>query len=151
MRMVGRPTKKTETVIAEICDRISGGESLVSICQDEHMPSTMSVFRWLAADDSFRDRYARAREAQADALAEELLAIADDATNDYMATNGDDAVGYKLIGENIQRSKLRIDTRKWLLAKLAPKKYGDRIMQEHSGSLGLTHEQALALLDHDKT
>lgn len=62
-------------------------------------------------------------------MAEEILDIADDATNDWMADNYDEGKtpGYELNGENIQRSKLRVDTRKWLMAKMKPKRYGDKL------------------------
>ena len=67
--------------------------------------------------ESFAERYARARTTQMEAMAEEILAISDD----------DEA--------EKQRSKLRVDTRKWLMSKLAPKKYGDKLDLNHSGSV----------------
>lgn len=70
----------------------------------------------------------RAREAQADTLADELLDISDDARNDWMKRNhGDDDPGWVANGEHIQRSRLRVDTRKWIASKLKPKKYGDKL------------------------
>ena len=74
----------------------------------------------------FSDKYARAREIQAEIRADELLDIADDATNDYMAREAKSGKTFIVADhENIQRSKLRVDTRKWIAAKLLPKKYGD--------------------------
>jgi hypothetical protein len=71
----------------------------------------------------FRHQYARAREAQADFLAEEILQIADDGENDTYATENGPAVNHDVV----QRSRLRVDARKWLASKLAPKKYGDKL------------------------
>lgn len=77
----------------------------------------------------FRDQYARACEDRADAMAEDLLDIADDATNDYMEVEDKEGnvVGYKVNGEAILRSKLRSDNRKWLMARMKPKKYGEKL------------------------
>lgn len=78
-------------------------------------------------------RAVRAREAQADTLAEEILQIADDGSNDtYTDDEGRTHVDY----DHISRSKLRVDARKWLASKMAPKKYGDRITNEHTGANG---------------
>lgn len=113
----------------EICERLVSGESLRAICRSDHMPSAGLVCRWLGDEDkqAFSEQYARAREAQADTLADELIDIADDGSNDWMERNGkDEEPGYALNGEHIQRSKLRVDTRKWIASKLKPKKYGDR-------------------------
>lgn len=138
---MGRPSAFSATIADEICRRIAGGESLRAICEDDTMPSTSSVCRWLADDANveFREQYARAREAQADAIVDEMLDIADDATNDYMErkTEDEQSPGYVLNGEHVQRSKLRIDARKWVASKLAPKKYGDKLDVEHAGSISL--------------
>jgi hypothetical protein len=85
------------------------------------------VFRWLNQHAAFREKYARARDAQADVLAEETLEIADDGSNDWIFRNDPDNPGYLLNGEHVQRSKLRIDARKWFASKVAPKKYGDKV------------------------
>mgnify|MGYP000452718183 CR=1 FL=1 len=111
----------TQDMADEICDRLINGESLRKICQSDHMPSPALVCRWLGENDAFREQYARAREAQADTLADEILDIADDGSNDFM---GEDET-YN--GDAVQRSKLRVDARKWVAAKLKPKKYGDKL------------------------
>jgi hypothetical protein len=121
---VGRPSDYSEELVEEICLRISFGEGLVKICKDEHIPSRSTVMRWLLNNKEFQDKYAQAREAQADYLLEELLDIADDKSGDTY----EDAKGnIKVDHENINRSRLRVDTRKWVIAKLAPKKYGDKV------------------------
>ena len=121
---VGRPSDYCEEVIQEICLRLSFGEGLVKICKDEHLPARQTVISWLFKHKEFADRYAQAREAQADFLLEELLDIADDTQGDtYTDAKGNVRVDH----ENINRSRLRVDTRKWVITKLAPKKYGDRV------------------------
>lgn len=116
-----------------ICDRLAEGESLRSICRDEEMPVQSTVFKWLAQREEFAKQYARAREAQADAMADEILEIADDGRNDtYIDGNGDERTDPEVIG----RSRLRVDARKWLASKMAPKKYGDKVTAEHVGPDG---------------
>ena len=86
----------------------------------------------------FLQQYIRAREAQADSLVDDILSIADDARNDWMKRNGENATGYQENGEALRRSALRIDARKWLAGKMAPKKYGDKQTHEHAGPDGGT-------------
>ena len=135
--MTGRPSDYTQETADIICDRLADGESLRGICRDEHMPSKTSVFRWLAVNEAFRDQYARAREAQADHLADEILEISDDGSNDWMERTGkDQEPGWVLNGEHVQRSRLRVDSRKWFASKVAPKKYGEKVQQEVTGANG---------------
>lgn len=127
---VGRPTDYTTELAIDICSRISQGQSVVTISKQEGMPHQSTIYDWLAKYPEFTERYAKARELQADIFAEEILEIADTGKNDWMESNDPDNIGYKVNGEAIQRSKLRIDTRKWLAGKLRPKKYGDSINQK---------------------
>jgi hypothetical protein len=124
-------TPYSPEVAAEICARISQGESLRSVCKDAHMPHKATVCRWLGANEGFRARYALAHDLQAEFIAEDIQEIADDASKDWMRIERDGEVHWVLDPENIQRARLRIDTRKWMLAKLPPKKYGDRIRKEY--------------------
>jgi len=128
----GRPSDYTEELAEIICLRLAEGESLRSVCSDDGMPSKQAVLRWLARNEEFRAQYVRAKEEGAEAIAEELFDIADDGTNDWMEKLDKDGecIGYQLNGEHVQRSKLRIDTRKWYLSKIMPKKYGDRIQHD---------------------
>jgi hypothetical protein len=132
----GRPTSFTETVADIICDRLAGGESLRAICGDDAMPSRPTVFRWLTSNDAFRDQYARAREAQADALFDEIVDIAN--TPVMGRKEKYDADG-KLIesstGDMIEHRRLQIDARKWVAAKLRPKVYGDKLDVDLTGAL----------------
>ncbi|GHE70078.1 hypothetical protein GCM10019059_32350 [Camelimonas fluminis] len=134
----GRPTEYSAEVADIICERIADGESLRDICKADEMPARSVVFRWLSIHREFSDQYARAREAQADAISDDMLAIADDGQNDWIERNGegDEDAGWRVNGEHIQRSRLRIDARKWMAAKLAPKKYGDRQSVDHTSSDG---------------
>lgn len=107
------------------------------------MPSVQTVFSWMRRFPKFLEQYARAKEESADALADEMLEIADNATNDWMQRHGKDDAGWVANGEHIQRSRVRIDTRKWLASKLKPKKYGDRVDLTNSDG-SLTGADALA-------
>lgn len=137
---VGRPSDFTPEVAGAICELLSEGSSLRSICDADDMPSMSTVFRWLAASEEFREQYARARELQADTLFDEILEIADDARNDWMERRGEEDAGWVANGEHIQRSRLRLDARKWMAGKLRPKKYGDKVDHEHTGNVGVTFQ-----------
>jgi hypothetical protein len=102
------------------------------------MPHKATVFKWLGENVSFSDKYARAREAQADALFDDILSIADDGRNDWMEKTSADGgnMGWQENGEALRRSQLRIDARKWMAGKLRPKKYSDKLQVEGS----VTHE-----------
>ena len=128
-KKTGRPTKYSKPIIDEILIRIVEGESLNKILKDERLPCMATVFSWLTDDTKpeFLDKYNKAKELQAEYYADELIDIADDAANDYqdkvLATG---EVVQIVNSEHIQRSRLRVDTRKWVAAKLLPKRYGDK-------------------------
>lgn len=126
----GRPTKYNHKLALKICERLSVGESLRSICRDPKMPVRQTIITWLLDEDKkeFLDQYNTARELGHSELFEQLLEIADDGTNDYMERESKDGSTYEVVNsEVVQRSKLRVDTRKWYLSKLAPKIYGDKM------------------------
>jgi len=130
---MARPSIFTPELAAAICERLANGESLRRICEDDAMPAKSSVFKWLSQDKVFADQYARAREAQADSWADDIIQISDDGENDtYKDEDGHERTNQDVIA----RSRLRVDTRKWLMARMAPKKYGDKITQEHTGAEG---------------
>ncbi len=132
-RKKGRPSLYTEALAAKLCLRLAEGETLRSICRDEAMPGKTTVLRWLSdkKNGDFRDQYAHARELQADSLFDEALEIADDVSGDWST----DKDGKKTLDhEHVQRSRLRVDTRKWAAGKMAPKRYGDKI--QHTGDGG---------------
>ena len=114
----------SQAVATAICEQLADGKGLRTICQQDGMPDKSTVLRWLENQPEFRDQYARAREIQADTLFDEILEIADDARNDAMkGRNGEDGVN----NEHIQRSRLRVDARKWMAGKLRPKVYGEKL------------------------
>lgn len=130
----GRPSDYAQDVADIILERIADGESLRAICADDAMPARSTVRRWLAAHEEFRHQYTLARVEQADTLFDEILNIADDGTNDWMAVNRGDDQRWVENGEALGRSRIRIDARKWLAGKLAPKKYGEKQSFELSGN-----------------
>lgn len=96
-------------------------------------PSNETFYKWIDGDEELAKRYARACEKRAEGIFEDILDIADDASNDVKAIDmGDGVVVEKVDYENIQRSKLRVDARKWMLAKMQPKKYSDRTHIDHT-------------------
>jgi len=138
---IGRPSSYTEATAEAICERLASGESLRKICASEGMPSQPTVFKWIKDVPDFAKQYASAREAQMEHMAEEILAISDEASGDTIVTE----TGAKPDSEWIQRSKLRVDTRKWLMSKMAPKKYGDKVEQFISGPDGGPIQQAITV------
>ena len=133
---MARPSGFSQEIADVICERLANGESLRRICRDDDMPEMRTVMRWLNAREDFCQQYVRARELQAECIFDQMAEIADDGTNDWMASNAPDCEGYKLNGEHVQRSKLRIDARKWMLAKMSPRKYGDKQQIDHVSSDG---------------
>lgn len=135
---MARPSRYTQKLADDICEQLAEGRSLRSICADKKMPNRSTVFRWLADNDKFRDQYARAREEQADVFFEEIIEIADEECTtvraDKHSTSDDDGEGNTEVVFDttaVMRNRLRVDARKWAAAKLAPKKYGDRVALDH--------------------
>lgn len=132
----GGRTRQTESCVREILERVVRGESLRQICQDEHMPAECTVWRWIQYDPVFAEEYYKAKERQLDAFAEQILTIADDSSTDVRMAydkfgNRVPEVNY----ENVKRSELRIKSRQWLMERLQPRKYGDKMRQDvDSGS-----------------
>lgn len=131
----GRPSDYSPELAEIICIRLSEGESLRSVCRDEELPAKATVLRWIARHDDFRDQYVRAKAQGAEAIAEEMFDIADDASNDWMEKLDAEgqSIGWQLNGDHVRRSQLRIDTRKWYLSKIMPKKYGDKLEVNSTG------------------
>jgi hypothetical protein len=104
----GRPSSYDPELADEICEAIVSGVALHIICKTEGYPSAQTIYTWLAKYPEFLDKYAQARELQQDIEADRIIEIADQATDPQKARN-------------------QIDARKWRAAKLAPRKYGDRV------------------------
>lgn len=124
---IGRPSLYTKELGDLICEQLSEGKSLRTVCKADEMPHMRTIFRWLREDEEFCHQYARAKEESADALVEEMLEIADDGSNDLMTIEKGD-YSYEVENREVtNRSKLRVDTRKWIASKLKPKRYGDKL------------------------
>lgn len=120
----GRPTTYTPEIAAEICKRLSEGQSLSKMTTDPKMPSQSTVYLWLLRHPEFSESYAQARDEQADTLADEIVAIADEPPAEIV----DDKGISRIDSGWVTWQKNRVDARKWVAAKLKPKKYGDRQM-----------------------
>jgi len=118
---MGRPSKYSEELTTTICNRIAQGESLVDICKTPGIPHYITVIRWLAEEDkrTFATKYARAREAQADVMDAQILRIAEQCTP-----------------ESANADRVKLVALQWRASRLAPKKYGDRVLNEHVGPDG---------------
>ena len=123
-----RPSTYSDDVVNDICARLAAGQPLTKICKTEEFPDVSTVYRWLDAHEEFRDKYARARQDQADTLADEIIAISDE-QHEAVTERG------VVFDPEVNRDRLRIDARKWVAAKLKPKKYGDKTEVEHTGDL----------------
>jgi hypothetical protein len=125
-------TTYSPKIASRILERIAAGESLRSICKENSMPSFQSVLAWASDDkDGFRDKYTLAMDVRAQGLFDEMLEISDSA---LPAATG--APGTGEAGARVAAIKLKVDTLKWILAKMQPKRYGDKITQEISGPDG---------------
>lgn len=122
----GRPTKYTNELGIKICAEIScSSKSLRTICKELGL-SVQSVLNWLNEHELFLAQYARAKEEQADMLAEEILEIADKENRTVIEYSNSEGSGITE-QDNVQRSRLQIDARKWIASKLKPKKWGEKM------------------------
>ncbi len=118
----------SDKIAALICERMAGGQSLSEVCRAKDMPARQSVLRWLRQNEAFRADYERAREDLIEFWADEILDVAYDTAKDTHTTTYED--GAERTSPNtewISRSRLKVDSLKWLMSKLAPKKYGDHL------------------------
>lgn len=136
----------TTALAEEICRRLSDGESLRRICRSDGMPTWQTVLAWVRTRKDFAVKYREARELQCEVWADEIVDISDDGTNDYVETKH----GPKFNREGFERSRLRVDSRKWLLSKRLRGVYGDKT--EHAlttpnGAVAIKLEERNALID----
>lgn len=120
--------KEIQETFNFICNQIESGKSLREVLREnDKMPSTQTFYKWIDTDNEKSKQYARACEMRADIIFDEMIEIADDGTNDFMTKQIGDGIEVQVLNsEHIQRSRLRIDTRKWILSKMNPKKYGEK-------------------------
>lgn len=123
---VGRPSDYTPELGLRICELIASGMSLKRICERDDMPHRSNVHRWLIDDTKkeFRDKYEESVNTRTENMFDELNEIADEQSNDWIEKKDG---GVILNKEAVMRSRLRVDTRKWYLSKIMPKKYGDKL------------------------
>src|SRR5215831_3625410 len=146
----GRPSSYSEAAANEICQRMTTGQGLLRICADDHMPDRATVYRWLEANDGFRDRYVRAREALMDFYAEQILVIAFDESGDIVVDQAPDG-RLKTVANHakVQRDRLKVDSLKWIASRLFPKRYGDK-MELLGQDGGSSSTLSIKWLDSDK-
>ena len=133
----GRLSYSSEMAEA-ICAEIITGRSLPDISGDPGMPHVRTIFRWLANQPEFQRLYELACLSRTHALAEEIIAISDDDSADWIEEPAKHGAGVVRRADNaaVQRARLKVDSRKWLLSKLQPRKYGDRVSAELTGANG---------------
>lgn len=117
----------SEEVFQRILEQLALGMPLAKLLKQPGMPVYSSVMKWLSEDAALSDRYARAKEESADVLADEIMEIADEEVASDDNGHMDSAA--------VNRQRLRVDARKWVAAKLKPKKYGDKVTQDHQGNV----------------
>jgi hypothetical protein len=140
-RPAHRPIEYTDAIADEVCWRITQGEPLVRICQEERLPHCATIYRWLIRFPAFCEMYTRAREEQADTNADEILAIADEMPPEYTDEKGRTSIDPSYLAWQ----KQRIEARKWTAAKLKPRKYGERVALEGvEGGAAIKTEDASA-------
>lgn len=139
---MGRSSSFDPQVGTAICERLANGESLRKAAKAEGT-THVSVLRWLDDFPEFSDQYARAREIGYRLLADQILEISDDSSGDVVETEN----GPKANAEFVARSRLRVDSRKWMLSKMLPKIYGDKLDLTHGGNVTISIAEAVRAFD----
>lgn len=123
----GRPTDYNIEIAKEICDTVaSTGSGLRTLCNKfEHWPHVDSIYAWLRKYREFSELYEQAKRDQVRALVDEILEISDDSSHDEIIN---DKGNVTFNAEYAARSRLRVDTRKWIACKLVPRLYGDNAL-----------------------
>lgn len=123
----GRPEIYSQELSDRVCEKIAEGYSMRTVCKPDDMPSIATLFKWIREKPEFAKQYANATQERTEAMSEDILDIADDGSNDLM-TIQKGKESYSIENKEVtNRSRLRVDTRKWLMAKMKPKKYGDHV------------------------
>lgn len=128
-----KPNDYSPEIAAAICARLMDGESLNNVCRDPAMPRKPLVYEWLNAHPEFANQYARATEMRTEHLFDEMYDAATDGRNDFYdrpVYNGKGEVVRTervLDNEAVARSRLRVDALKWIMSKMNPRKYGDKL------------------------
>ncbi|HXD94555.1 MAG TPA: hypothetical protein VNX01_15220 [Bacteroidia bacterium] len=141
---IGRPSGYNIGIATEICETIaSTSDGLIKLCRDnKHWPVRSVIFKWLLKNSDFADMYFKAKVWQVSSLVDEILYISDDVSHDTTTNKNGDLVANN---EYINRSRLRVESRKWLAAKLCPRLYGDKI--QYDAQINVKQEDALKELE----
>lgn len=125
----------SQALFDRICERMAEGESLRGICKGKDMPAKRTVLRWVAKDEKLAEQYSEAQSMRAEHYFDEIIDIADKGTDPA-------------------KTRVQVDARKWVLARMNPKKYGDKFTQELTGADGgpieLVGRIELVALDDDR-
>ncbi len=155
--MTGRPTLYSEEIAAEVCERLAAGESLRQMCRDEHLPAEATVRLWAIENrEGFSARYTQARELGFLSMADEIIEIADDGSNDWIERETEKGRKFvELNHEHVSRSNLRVSTRRWLLERVMQTQFGSSmaltgknggpIQTEEVGAVDLARRVAFVL------
>jgi len=120
----GRPTSYTKKLAAKICSQISIGNSLRKVCSQKSMPSTQTIYVWFSKHSEFVEQYARAKRDSGDSDADKIEEIAEKV----------------LSGEyEPAAARVAIDAFKWTASKKIPKKYSEKMISEHTGTINLSN------------
>jgi hypothetical protein len=127
--MVGRPSVYDERMATTILDRIAAGELLSAICRGRGMPPVSTVTTWVARNhEGFGDRYWEARASQAVVWSEQVLQILDDAADEPL-----------LDMPRAQIARSRSDARKWMLSRMIPSRFSERLQVDHQGGRAIVN------------
>lgn len=121
-----RPSLYSDNLADEICLRIATSSDGIHKIAKEFNICAWTIFNWKHEHNYFSNNYTRAKELQAEFLKEQIISIADDSSGDEEVTE----YGVRLNREFVERSKLKVNTRQWLMGRLAPKEYGDKKQEE---------------------
>lgn len=149
-RSRGRPSVYTKELVKEICDSIaSSSKGVMRLCaENPHWPNKDTIFTWIKNNDEFSDQYARAKRCQVESFIDDMIEIADDSSGDVTLNEHG---GEVYNAERVARSRLRIDTRKWIACKLVPRVYGDSKLHEEQSSESTINKIASMVKEFNKT
>lgn len=143
----GRPSSFNQSIANTICDLIISGKSLRYCSRQENMPDLVTIYKWLRDFPEFLKQYDKAKSEQIDTLADEMIDISDDISSDKIVNDE----GKELVNNTaVNRSRLMVDTRKWIAERMKPKKYGVRQEIEHSGKIDSDVKIDISGMDNTK-
>lgn len=128
--------EEKERIVTDICNRVIDEKISFNVAVEESAITYVTFFQWMVKSDNLKQLYNYARDVRSDILFEEIVTIADtpvEGTKTKITDKGTEIIS----GDMTEHRKLQIDARKWVVSKMQPKKYGDKISQEISGSLSV--------------